>query len=313
MHTFRKLSVALLATALLLSACGSDDGQSSRDPITVVATTTILGDVVANVVGDNATVDVLLPIGASPHDYQASAQQVAAIQTADLVVANGLLLEEGLSDVLESARADGANILEIGPLLDPIPFAGDAHGHDGGDDEEAESLDPHVWLDPVRMADAALLIADRMAAIDDSVDWRSAATAYSAELLDADARIREALASLAEDQRKLVTNHGSFGYFALRYDLELIGVVIPGGSTLADPSSAELSELVEEIEHEAVAAIFGETTESTAVAEAVAAELGRDIAVVELYTGSLGETGSGAETLIDMLLTNANRIADALG
>jgi zinc/manganese transport system substrate-binding protein len=252
----------------------------------------------------------LLPIGASPHDYQASAQQAAALQSADLVVANGLALEEGLIDLLASAEADGANILTLAPLLDPIPFSGGVPEDDHDDDHGGD--DPHVWLDPIRMAEAGRLIAAQLRAIDPSVDWEARAQAYAGELETADDQIRAILDEVQASDRKLVTNHGSFGYFALRYDFDVIGIVIPGGSTLADPSSAALTDLVDEIVAQGVPAIFGETTESTALAEAIADESGATVQVVQLYTGSLGEAGSGAETLIDLLVTNAERIAAAL-
>ncbi len=322
MKRSRRGLAALGLTALMLaSACSSSDDADDR--VNVVVTTTIIGDVVTNIVGDDANVEVLLPVGADPHSYQASSRQAASIQTADLVIANGLNLEEGLSDLLESAQADGANILELGPNLEPLPFTG-PHDHEGedhseeegneeeGHDEEEMGLDPHIWLDPLRMADAANLIAAELTKVDPNVDWAARAGEYAAQLNEIDTRINQILDVLPDEQRKLVTNHGSLGYFADRYNFEVVGVVIPGGSTLADPSSAELTALVEEIEHEGVKAIFGETTESTALADAVAAELGSEVAVVELFTGSLGEPGSGAETLTDLLVTNARLIADAL-
>ena len=111
----------------------------------------------------------------------------------------------------------------------------------------------------------------------------------------------------------MVTNHEAFGYFADRYGFEIIGVVIPGGSTLAEPSSAELADLVEVMEQSGTGAIFAETTQPTTLAEAVAAELGGEVEVVELFTESLGGPGSGADTLQEMLVTNAGRISEALG
>lgn len=300
----------MLAAVLMLAlaACG-DSGGTPADPaadvaapLMLVATTSILGDVAANIVGDDGTVTVLVPVGADPHDYQASSRQVAAIQGADLVVANGLLLEEGLTDVLERAAADGANVLELGDRLDPLPFESEA----GGD------ADPHIWLDPARMADGARLIGAALAAIDPAIDWSGRAEAYAAELMAADEQIRATLAVIPAGDRKLVTNHDSFGYFADRYDFTVVGVVVPGGSTLAQPSSAELSALVAKLVETGVPAIFAETTESTALADAMAAETDTDVQVVELFTGSLGEPGGGADSLIGMLLTNAERITAAL-
>lgn len=308
------LRAMLAALAMVAAACSAGDVQPA---LTVVVTTTPLGDVVRNLVQNDGSVEVLLPIGADSHSYQASSQQVAMIQGADLVIGNGLGLEEGLADILDSAEADGANIFEVAPLLDPMPFP----GHDGEcdpgtthaeDDHEPGSCDPHVWMDPIRMGEAARLIAAELAAVDPSIDWAGRAEDYADQLVAADTEITTILSAVAADQRKLVTNHEAFGYFAARYEFEVLGVVIPGGSTLAEPSSAELAELVEEIRRQDVAAIFAETSEPSRLAEAVASEVGDDVAVVELYSESLGEPGSAADTLIGMLTTNARLIADAL-
>lgn len=297
-----QLRVVGVMLVLAATACAGSDGATEEDPkIAVVATTTVLGDVVANVAGEHATVEVLLPIGADPHDYQASAQQVAAIESADMVVANGLGLEEGLGDVLEAAAGDGANVYEVAPLLEPLPFG------------DGSTLDPHVWLDPVRMAEAARLIATELATIDGAVDWDASASAYSERLLASDADIEATLAVIPAERRKLVTNHDALGYFADRYGFTVVGVVIPGGSTLAEPSPAELAALVNTIESERVPAIFTELGETSALAGALAAESAGDVAVVELQVGSLGEEGTEAETLIGMLVENARLIADALG
>jgi zinc/manganese transport system substrate-binding protein len=298
--------LAALALVLVVAACGGDEDTGQGQGIEVIATTTMLGDIAANVVGDSGSVSTLIPAGADPHEYQASARDAAAIQEADLVIANGLGLEEGLSDVLDSARADGANVLEIGPTVNPLPFTHDARA------EKHFSEDPHFWMDPLRDAEAARRIGAALASVDPSGDWENRADIYAAELTAADAHISNILSVVPASRRKLVTNHDALGYFAKRYGFEIIGAVIPGGSTLAEPSSAELTDLVAKIEAEGVTAIFAETTEPSTLADALAAEAGAHVAVVELYVGSLGEPGSGADTLIGMLTTNAQRIADAL-
>ena len=346
---------------------GTAGTDSEMEPLLIVATTSILGSITSNVAGADAEIEVLLPIGADPHDYQPSAAQVALLQAADLVVANGLLLEEGLVDVLAAAAADGANLLEVAEFLDPLPYGGghgheeedghehegegeehdeheheegeheegehegedddghehegegeehDEHEHEEGEHEEGEhqhgDLDPHFWMDPLRVAEAARLIAGELAALDSTKEWRARADAYAAELGELDEEIQGILAPIPAGKRKLITNHDSLGYFADRYGFEVIGTVIPGGTTLAEPSSAGLARLVEEMEEEGVEAIFAETIEPTALAEALAAEVGPEVRVAEIYSGSLGEPGSGAETLIGMLRTNARLIAAAL-
>lgn len=291
--------VRFVVVALLVSSCGGDAGANGD--VVVVATTSVLGDIASNVLGDAGTVEVLVPIGADPHDYRPSSRQLARLIDVDLVVANGLGLEQGLEEALAAAEADGARVLEVGPELDPLPFA------------DGETPDPHVWMDPVRVAEAAVLMASSLDALAPGGEWRANAEAYGSELRALDDEIAANLAVIPEDRRKLVTNHDSLEYFADRYGLEIIGTVIPGGSTLGDPSAADLAELVAAMEAADVKAIFAETTEPDDLAEAVAAELGADVAVVELFTGSLGEAGTPAGTLAGMLAENARRIAGALG
>jgi zinc/manganese transport system substrate-binding protein len=332
---------------LVAGACGGgegaatsvDAGAENPAPIVVVATTTILGDVVSQVVGQEAAVEVIMPIGADAHDFQASSAQVSMMSTADLLVAIGLGLEEGMHDALVSAETDGAHVLEVAPLLDPLPFGvhehevhaeegavdeecgeGDAEAADDHEDEPAEgeenghesgSCDPHVWMDPLRMAEAARLIAAELEDIAPGGGWAAKAEGYAEELSAAHEKITDILSVIPEESRVLVTNHESLGYFAELYDFEVAGVVIPGGSTLADPSSGELAALVEVIVEEGVPAIFTDLSSSSALAEAVADEVG-DVEVVGLYSESLGEPGSDAETLIGMLTTNAESIVDSL-
>jgi zinc/manganese transport system substrate-binding protein len=268
--------------------------------LAIVVTTSVLGDIVSSVVGNEAQVEVLIPVGADAHDYQFSATQVATMETADIIFVNGLGLEESLEDVLDGLEGDGANVFEIAPAVDPIPF-----GEDGG-------LDPHAWMDPLRMAEASLLIADELGKLDPDVGWMARAEEYAATLRALDDEIIDLLGDVPESNRRLVTNHDAFGYFADRYEFDLLGTVIPGGSTLAAPSSADLAALVDVMKSEEVTVIFAETSSSTTLAEAVTAELGSDVDVVELYTESLGEVGSDADTYIGMLRVNATRIADHL-
>jgi len=286
--------------AMVLVTAGCTDTETSGDRLLVVATTTILGDVASEVAGDGADVEVLMPIGSSPHEFVPSSQQVAMIYRADLVVANGLGLEQGLTDILETARDDGVDVIEIAPHLEPLPLA-------GGDD-----FDPHVWMDPLRMQTAADAIAKALFLIEENESWHTEAEGYKAQLRGANDQISSLLGPIPSERRKLVTNHDSLAYFADRYGFEVIGTVIPGGSSLGDPSSAALAELVEVIEREQVAAIFTESSEPQALAEAVAAETATDVAVVELLTGSLAEEGRPGDTLIGMLLIDAERIATAL-
>ncbi len=296
--------VSSLLLTLTVAACNSD-GKTGDEGILIVATTSILGDIAANVAGDEAGVEVLIPIGFDSHDFQPSAQQASLIGGADLVVANGLGLEQGMQDVLESAANDGTTVIEVAPLVDPIPFT--AHEEDA----EHDSEDPHFWMDPIRVGDAAVAIAAELTGLHPDGSWVDRAQGYADEMTATDESIMALLSAVPEGSRRMVTNHEAFGYFAARYGFEVIGVVIPGGSTLAAPSSAELAELVALMEREDIRVIFAETSQPTILAEAVAAELDDEVQVVELFTESLGPSGSGAETISEMLITNAERMAAA--
>ena len=250
---------------------------------------------------------MLLPIGADPHDHQPSARQLALVNEADLVVANGLRLEEGLVDALDSAEADGANVLEVAPLVDPIPLGGT--GAESGCDPTQESgdtsrCDPHVWTDPVRMAAAARTIAAELAALDSSVDWEGNAERYAQELLVADEEIAATLEAVPDDRRTLVTNHDSLGYFADRYGFEVVATVIPGGTTLGDPSSAELADLVAVIGDTGVPAIFAETS-TAALGRGGGRRGGRRCRRGRVLHRQPRRAGLRRDTLIGMLLTNA--------
>lgn len=321
----RRATAAILAglVALLMSGCASSDSGSgdSPDGATVVATTTVWGDVAGQIVAcaDSGEVTTLMPIGADPHDYSASSQDVATMVAADLVIANGLGLEEGLGATLDSARSDGATILEVAPLLDPMPFGEDEGEEHAGEetavgeaqDEHSHSQDPHVWLDVARVATAAGLIGDTLAEATGDAAFRECGQSLQAELTALDGEVAATLAAVPADMRVLVTDHDAFGYFAEAYDFTVAGTVIPGGSTLAKPSSEDLADLVETVKRSGVPAIFANLANPQALVDALATEVG-DLEVVPLYEGSLGGPGSGADTYQGMMRTNAERIAAAL-
>lgn len=341
--TLHRAALALLSTSLLVVAgcSATEQGDGSEAPTSdqaaapavvegpsVVVTTTILGSVVGNIltcaVGSDSSMTVVMPIGADPHDFQPSSEQVAAMSTAELVVANGLFLEEGLVSVLESLETDGVNVLHVAELVDPLPFAdehADEHADDEADDDHADEaaderahgdFDPHFWFDMERMALVAELVGSELAVATGVSDYEDCGVSVATEIRSAEADVVAALQVVPEESRILVTDHDAFGYFADRYDFHVAGVVIPGGSTLSDPSSRELAELVEVIERENVPAIFANTATSSDVVTSLAAEIGRDIHVVALFVGSLGGPGSGAEDYTSMMVLNASLIADAL-
>jgi zinc/manganese transport system substrate-binding protein len=306
-HVHRKpvAAVALALLAFALAACGDDDGaaRASGDPPHVVVTTSVLGDVVADLVGDEAVVDVIMPPGVAPHEFQASAQQVASMRGADVLVINGAGFEEGLTDAIEAAEQDGVPTFAAIDAVDTLELEG------------GEGTDPHFFTDPARMATAAQAIADFLVDEVPGLDTAALAGHVRATIDDlqvVDSEVERTLSAVPPDRRTLVTNHEVFGYFADRYDFDVVGAVIPAGTTQAEPSAAQLDELAHTIEEQNVPAIFVETSSPTRLADALADEVG-DVEVVELFSESLGDEGSDGETYADMMHTNAERIAEALG
>jgi zinc/manganese transport system substrate-binding protein len=360
-----RLLATMAVVGLVAAACGA---ATERDPrpdagtgeetteqevsagpvsdLLVVATTSILGDISANLVGDDGRVEVVMPPGADPHGFQPSASDAAMLREADLVVANGLELEESLVSALQAAEDDGVRVLELAEHLDPIEFGAggagpghdeddghghdedddhghdedDDHGHDEGDDgHDHGPEDPHVWFDPVRMADGVRLLAAELAEVDGRLDpeeWERRGDAYAEEVLAVDEELVELFATIPDGDRKLVTNHDALGYLAHRYGFEVLGTVIPGSSTQAEADARQFSQLIRTVEEAGVTAVFAENTDTTTLAEQLASEVGGrtdlEVEVVPLYTDALGEPGSGAETYLELLRTNGQRIADAL-
>jgi zinc/manganese transport system substrate-binding protein len=304
--------------ALLGAACGSDSGepaeagQGSDELPTVVVTTSILGDVVSNLLGESVTVETIMPTGSDPHEFQASAQQVDSMMQADVLVTNGADFEEGLEDTIEAVDGEGTPICVAIDSVETIESSSSDHSGQGhSDDDEHSGVDPHFFSDPARMAVAAegvagCIIAEVPAL--DTEDVRTTAEEYIAELEELDAEVESALASVPEERRVLVTNHEVFGYFADRYGFEVAGAILPA-STQSEADAAALAELAELIQDEGVAAVFADTSAPNQLADALAAEAGK-VQVVELFSESLGP--DGGETYVEMVRTNAQRIADAL-
>lgn len=310
----RLLRVAAILALMALAACSAS--SAGQDRPRVIVTTSILGDVVGRIAAGSIDLEVMIPAGVDPHDFSPSAQQVASISEADLIIANGLDLEEGLEDVLAQAKSEGLNVFEVGPEVNPLP--NDEHQEEGEVPEgghEHGAFDPHFWQDPERMVTATALIASALindAGLDPETTSENAAR-YGLEVEAALIEAEAALSVVPARRRVLVTNHDAFAYFAERYGFEVVGTIIPGGSTLAEPSSAEMASLVRLIIETEVPAIFVENIASPDLATTLAAETGREIQVIELVSDALGEPGSATGSYIDLILFNARAIAGALG
>ncbi|MET8894127.1 zinc ABC transporter substrate-binding protein AztC [Streptomyces albogriseolus] len=299
--------VSFFVLAATATGCAGGDDDRPR----VVVTTNILGDITREIVGDEADVSVLMQPNADPHSFGLSAVQAAELENADLVVYNGLGLEENVLRHVEAAHESGVATFAAGEAADPLTF----HGEEGGPDDEAGEPDPHFWTDPDRVRKAAGLIADQVVEHVDGVNEKAVrdnAAHYDGQLADLTAWMEKSFATVPEGRRALVTNHHVFGYLADRFGFRVIGAVIPSGTTLASPSSSDLRSLTRAMEKAGVRTVFADSSQPTRLAEVLRQEMGGDVDVVSLYSESLTEKGKGAGTYLQMMRANTSAMAEGL-
>lgn len=293
-------AVAAVA-AVLFAACGDDDDSpaSSGSGINVVATTTQIGALARAVAGDRVQLSTLLKAGASAHDYEPGPDALKRINAAQLVLKNGI----GLDDWLDKSIASAGGSKTVVQVTEGVRTV------KRGDGEE----DPHVWHDAGNAAVMVENIVKALSAADpaNAAAYRLNGDAYKQKLADTDREIRALIDAIPAASRKVVTNHDAFGYFLDRYGLTFVGAVIPGTSSEAQPSAKAIADLQDLIRREGVKAIFAEDEIDPKVAKEISRDTGVQI-IADLYADSLGKPGSGAETVDGMLLTNARKIAAAL-
>lgn len=304
----RRIQHAILLglIALSLAGCGAGPMPLAGDLPRVVATTSIIGDVVANVGGDAVQLTVLMRPGVDPHTYTPTPKDTAAVHDADIVFINGAGLEAFLEELLQNAGGS-AEIVDLSQGIELAPAAGEEHG----EDDHAHGYDPHIWMSVPNVLHWVDLIEEALTveAPDYADVYAANAEAYRAELRALDAWIRERIAEVPAGRRKLVTNHPAFGYFARTYGLEQVGAIYPV-SPAAEPSAQDIALLEEAIREFGVPAVFTETSVNPKLAEQVARDTG--VRLVPLYTGSLGPAGSEADTYIKMMRYNVNAMVEAL-
>jgi ABC-type Zn uptake system ZnuABC Zn-binding protein ZnuA len=297
--------VAVCLAALVVAGCSASGGGAGGDRtggggrLRVVATTTQVADLAANVGGDRVQVTSLLKPGIDPHDYEPSPADIDAIAHADLVLENGVGLEAWLGDTIDSSGFDG-------------PVADTSQGVRlrmvGG------AADPHIWQNPRNAERMAANIERGLAAADPSAatTFQANLAAYTRQLQALDSEIQRQIDSLAN--KKLVTNHDAFGYYIDRYRLQLVGSVIPSFDTSAELSGRDIRDLVAKIKATRVKAIFSETSLPPRTAETIGREAGVKVVTGEdaLYGDTLGPRGSDGDTYIKMIRHNTRTIVSNL-
>ena len=290
----RPAAVALILLGLALPACGEDD-PGGEGAISVVATTTQLGDLARQVAGGRSDVSQVLPPNADPHDYEPRPSDARDIERADVILRSGGDLDEWLTETIDSSLTSAARV-------------------DVSKSVNERGGDPHWWQDPRNAVSAVRAIQRSLAEADPSgrEEYGRNAGAYIARLRRLDAGVARCIGKLPRGARKLVTTHDALGHYADRYGLDVIGAVIPSQSSQAQPSSKGIGELVDQIEVEEVKAIFPESSLGSKLEDAVARESGVAVGG-ELWADTLGPEGSSGATYIDSIASNTEEIVKGLG
>jgi ABC-type Zn uptake system ZnuABC Zn-binding protein ZnuA len=301
-----KLLYPFFISALVwTSSCTSP--TPSTDKLRVVATTTIIGDVVGKVGGENIELTVLLPVDADPHSFSPAPKIIAEIETADIVFINGFGLEESLEDLITNIAED--KVISISEDIEPIefndlPVKEIEHNHG--------RVDPHVWMSPLNVQIWVNRTVEALSALDPIHRdiYLSNAEAYLSGLSALHDWILEQVAQIPQEDRVLITDHATFGYFAELYKFNIIGVLHPDGSTLAEPSAQDIAKLENAIEAYNIPVIFISTTSNQTLAERVSLDTG--VKIIPLYSGSLSSIDGPAPTYVQMMRYDVNKIVSAL-
>jgi len=310
MGSFLLRPALLFALAVVVAGCsGGGDGGGSGDGMTVTATTTHVADLVRNVGGDRVEVRSLLSPGSDPHQYDVRPSDVRAIAESEVVLRSGGEVDGWLGEVVQSAGGD-ARVVDLIDAVQTLP--GEAHdgGASGG---HAGDVDPHWWQDPRNAQPAVRRIRDVLIESDPqgAAVYRRNAADYVESLRELDDAVAACWARVPEERRKLVTTHDALGYYASRYDIEVIGTVIPSLSTQAQASAGRVDSLVDTIRREGVRTIFTERSVNPRVEAAIAREAGAEVGR-PLWVDALGPEGSDGATYIDSIESNTQAMVEGL-
>jgi ABC-type Zn uptake system ZnuABC Zn-binding protein ZnuA len=301
----------VLVTALSACQPSSQDAEGSES-LKVIATTTIVGDVVAQVGGDLIDLNVLLPVGADPHGFTPAPQDIARVADAELIFTNGIGLESFLDNLIESAGAQD-KVIAVSEGIALID-SGLPHAEEEGEQhaDKHASYDPHTWTDPENVMVWVKNIEAELSRVDPSnaETYQRNAADYTAELAALEAWIQEQVASIPEAHKKIVTDHALFGYYAAAYGFQQVGTLIPGYSTLSEPSAQDLAQIEDAIKQYQVKAIFVGKSVNPALATRVSEDTG--IRLVSIYTGSLSEADGEASTYLDYMRYNTTAFVTGL-
>lgn len=313
--------IKVIILPFLVSACFSPSPQRPEGELQVVAIESFLADITQQVAGDRLIIQSLIPQGVDPHTFEPSPRDIIQLTTSDAIIINGAGFEAWLDSDFNANLTDQIIITASEGLMSRTPSISE-HTDDETIGEELaidspnhshEEGDPHFWLDPNNVIRYVENIRDGLIQIDPDGEevYRQNAQKYSEKLLELDHWIMNEVSVLPPENKVIITNHESFGYYADRYGFKIIGTIIPGVSTGSSPSPRQLTGLVEVIKGNGVKVIFLESGSNPQLANQIASETGVNV-VEDLYTHSITTDNGNAPSYIDMMRWNTQLIVDAL-
>lgn len=299
-----------LFVALAFAACGDDDDDDGGDDrLNVVTTVAPITSIAENIGGTRINLKGVVPEGTNSHTFEPPPSIVATIEDADLIIINGLQLEEPTLELAEANKGDDAEILLVGDnTIDESEFK-----YDFSFPEEGGKPNPHLWPNPMLTKEYATLIHARFVELDpgNAAYYTTNFETLSQRLDDLDAAMAEATATVPEENRKLLTYHDSWAYWAPAYGFEVIGAIQP--SDFSEPSAGEVADLIDQLNESQVPAIFGSEVFPSDVLETIAAETGAEY-VDDLRDDDLpGEPGDDLHSYIGLMVNNMKTMLPALG
>ena len=302
----RRIAVLMLVP-LLAASCSS--GGPAGEGVHVVTTVSPITNIVQNVGGDRISVTGIVPEGTNSHTFEPAPSDAAVMEDADIVFINGLHLEEPTLDLAEANVGDDVPIVQLADRT----ISEDEYIYDFSFPESGGFPNPHLWTNPLYAKEYAEIVKDELTAIDpEGADtYQENLDAYLERLDELDAAVREATETVPEDDRKLLTYHDSFPYFAREYGWDVVGAVQP--SDFADPAPQDVAALIDQIRDEHIPAIFGSEVFPSPVLEQIAAETGATY-VDDLRDDDLpGEAGDEGHSYLGLMVFDFETIVRALG
>jgi ABC-type Zn uptake system ZnuABC Zn-binding protein ZnuA len=296
-----QIAFLLASAVMVLGACSSSGGSSgpsasAATALKVVATTTVFADIIHTIGRDRVSVASIIPPGVGPEDYEAKPDDAKKLTDAQLIVSNGVGLDDFLDRLLSSAGGEHPRLV----LGDGIPTL-------NVDGEE----NPHFWLDPTLVKQYYIpAITAKLSELDPDgkATYDANAATFGAELDALDAELKARIQEIPAANRKLVTFHDAFPYFARHFGFELVGVILENVGQ--DPSAADLAALVDKVKAAHVRAVFSEAQFSPKLTETLADEAGISTVVTTLYNDALGD--APADTYVGLMRWNVDQIVPAL-